>query len=254
MTSIIETGVDGGVGRLVLNHPPLNILTQDMLTEMRAALGSLEVDPAVRVLLVSARGKHFSAGADVGEHLPPHYRQMIPEFLDTIAAIDGFPLPVVAEVRGKCLGGGFEVVQAADIVVAAEDASFGQPEIVLGVFPPAACVLLPERCASGLAADLVLSGAVIGAVEAQGHGLVRKIVPSGELEDEAMATAQRIARYSRAALEITKRALRNGSTQRRAAAFRDVGDIYVEELMSTADAIEGLRAFQEKRQPVWSHQ
>ncbi len=254
MASIIETSVDGGLGRLVLNHPPLNILTQEMLTEMRAALRSLEASPAVRVLLVSARGKHFSAGADVQEHLPPHYRQMIPEFLETIAAIDGFPLPVVAAVQGKCLGGGFEVVQAADIVVAADDASFGQPEIVLGVFPPAACVLLPERCDSGLAADLVLSGAVIGAVEAREHGLVRKIVPRGELEVEATATAQRIARHSRAALEITKRALRNGSTQRHAAAFRDVGDIYVDELMNTADAIEGLRAFQEKRQPAWSHQ
>jgi cyclohexa-1,5-dienecarbonyl-CoA hydratase len=234
MASIIETGIDGGLGRLVLNHPPLNILTQEMLTEMRAALRSLEASPAVRVLLVSARGKHFSAGADVQEHLPPHYRQMIPEFLETIAAI-------------------VEVVQAADIVVAADDASFGQPEIVLGVFPPAACVLLPERCDSGLAADLVLSGAVIGAVEAQEHGLVRKIVPRGELEVEATETAQRIARHSRAALEITKRVLRNGSTQRHAAAFRDVGDIYVDELMNTTDAIEGLRAFQEKRQPAWSH-
>jgi cyclohexa-1,5-dienecarbonyl-CoA hydratase len=235
MASIIETSIDGGLGRLVLNHPPLNILTQQMLTEMRAALRSLEASPAVRVLLVSARGKHFSAGADVQEHLPPHYRQMIPEFLETIAAI-------------------VEVVQAADIVVAADDASFGQPEIVLGVFPPAACVLLPERCASGLAADLVLSGAVIGAVEAQEHGLIRKIVPRDELDHEATATAQRIARHSRAALEITKRALRNGSTQRHAVAFRDVGDMYVDELMSTADAIEGLRAFQEKRQPAWSHQ
>jgi enoyl-CoA hydratase/carnithine racemase len=89
MASIIETSIDGGLGRLVLNHPPLNILTQQMLTEMRAALRSLEASPAVRVLLVSARGKHFSAGADVQEHLPPHYRQMIPEFLETIAAIGG---------------------------------------------------------------------------------------------------------------------------------------------------------------------
>ncbi len=88
MASIIETSIDGGLGRLVLNHPPLNILTQQMLTEMRAALRSLEASPAVRVLLVSARGKHFSAGADVQEHLPPHYRQMIPEFLETIAAIE----------------------------------------------------------------------------------------------------------------------------------------------------------------------
>ncbi len=254
MAATIETRVDGGLGRLVLNHPPLNILTQDMLAEMRAAIRDFEANSAVRALLVSAHGKHFSAGADVGEHLPPLYRQMIPEFLETVAAIDGFPLPVVAAVQGKCLGGGFEIVQAADIVVAAEDASFGQPEIVLGVFPPAACVLLPERCDSGLAADLVLSGAVIEAIEALEHGLVRKIVPPSKLEDEATATAQRIAQHSRAALEITKRALRNGSTQRRAAAFRDVGDIYIEELMNTADAIEGLRAFQEKRQPTWSHQ
>jgi enoyl-CoA hydratase/carnithine racemase len=100
MATTIETRIENGLGRLVLNHPPLNILTQDMLAEMRAAIRALEADSAVRVLLVSAHGKHFSAGADVGEHLPPLYRQMIPEFLETVAAIDGFPLPVVAAVQG----------------------------------------------------------------------------------------------------------------------------------------------------------
>ena len=142
-----------GIGTLIFARPPLNILTQSLLAEMRDALARLSGERAMRVLVLGAEGEHFSAGADVGEHLPPRFRSMIPEFLDTIRAIAEFPLPVIAVVRGRCLGGGFEVAQAADLVVAGESASFGQPEIRLGVIAPAACALLPACCPPGLAAE-----------------------------------------------------------------------------------------------------
>jgi cyclohexa-1,5-dienecarbonyl-CoA hydratase len=139
----VKVTVEEGIGRLTLSQPPLNILTRDLLREVRDALARLAAEPALRVLLLGAEGKHFSAGADVGEHLPPAFEEMIPEFMGTIAALRDFPLPAVAAVRGRCLGGGCELVQGADLVVAGESASFGQPEIVLGVIPPAACALLP---------------------------------------------------------------------------------------------------------------
>lgn len=238
---------DGGVARLHLSWPPLNILTRAALGELRAALAAAAADATLRVLMLTAEGRHFSAGADVREHLPPDHEALIPEFLDTVAAVAEFPVPVIAAVRGRCLGGGFEVVQAADLIVAGEGASFGQPEIVLGVLAPAACVLLPRIAGAQGAAEIVYTGDPIPAPEALRLGLVIRVVPDGEVEDAAAALARRIARHSAAALRLARRALRAGPD------FAGVAALYRDELMATADAVEGLRAFVEKRDPVWSH-
>ena len=112
----ITTAVNDGIGEIVLDHPPLNILTRDVMQDLREELAKLRDEQSLRVLILRAAGKHFSAGADVGEHLPPEYEAMIPEFIETIGAIDSFPLPVIAAVRGRCLGGGFELIQPADFV------------------------------------------------------------------------------------------------------------------------------------------
>jgi len=253
MKTTVMVSVEEGVGRMVLNHPPVNILTREVLGYMRSELERLAEVPALRALVLSAEGKHFSAGADVSEHMAPEYRDMIPEFIATVRAMDEFPLPVIAAVHGRCLGGAFELVQAVDIVVAAENAVFGQPEILLGVLPPAACVLLPELCSRGAAAEIVFTGDSIGAAEAGRLGIVRRVVPDGNLEGEALALAQSIAKHSGAALRIAKRALREGSASMRGAALSGVGDLYVRDLMATRDAVEGLEAFVEKRRPAWSH-
>lgn len=244
---------DGGVTRLHLSWPPLNILTRAALGELRAALGGAAADPTLRALVLTAEGKHFSAGADVQEHLPPDHQALIPEFLETVAALAAFPVPVIAAVRGRCLGGGFEVVQAADLVVAGEGASFGQPEIVLGVLAPAACVLLPRIAGPQAAAEIVYGGDPIPASEALRLGIVRRVVADGEVDDAAMAFARRIARHSAAAIRLAKRALRADADTPLGPAFQRVGALYRDELMATADAVEGLRAFVEKRDPVWSH-
>jgi cyclohexa-1,5-dienecarbonyl-CoA hydratase len=249
----IETTVDGGIGTVTLRHPPLNILTREVLGELDEALAMLAADPEARVVLVAAEGRHFSAGADVGEHLPPEFRALIPQFLATVRAIAEFPQPVVAAVRGRCLGGGFELVQAADVVVAAEGASFGQPEIVLGLVPPAACALLPGLCSPGLAAELVLTGDPIDARRAREAGIVGHVVEDARLEETARELAGRMARHSRAALRLTKRALRQAVTAGRAQALAAAGAIYTDELMATTDALEGLHAFLDKRRPVWTH-
>ena len=244
---------DGGVAQLHLSWPPLNILTRAALSELRAALAALAADRTLRALVLTAEGRHFSAGADVQEHLPPAHEALIPEFLETVAAIREFPVPVIAAVRGRCLGGGFEVVQAADLVVAGEGASFGQPEIVLGVLAPAACVLLPRIAGPQAAAEIVYGGDPVPAPEALRLGIVRRVVPDAEVEDAALALARRIARHSAAALRLAKRALRGAPDAPLGAAFERVSALYRDELMATADAVEGLRAFVAKRDPVWSH-
>lgn len=251
MTATVRVSVARGVARLELARPPLNILSRAMLGELRAALARVTEDATLRVVLLTAAGAHFSAGADVREHLPPEDRALIPDFLDTVQALDACAVPVIAAVRGKCLGAGFELVQAADLVVAAENASFGQPEIQLGVIPPAACVLLPRKVPPAIARWVVFSGDALTAREAERAGLVIRVVPDGELDEAAAAVAGRIGRHSGAALRLAKRALRDG-VDASAAALRRAGDLYVGELMATADAVEGLRAFVEKRQPAWS--
>jgi cyclohexa-1,5-dienecarbonyl-CoA hydratase len=243
-----------GIGSLTLSRPPLNILTRELLREIREALARFSEDRTLRVLLLGAEGKHFSAGADVGEHLPPVLEQMIPEFMQTIAAVRGFPAPVVAAVRGRCLGGGFELVLGADLVVAAEGASFGQPEILLGVIPPAACPLLPTLAGPARAAEIVFTGDALSAADAERAGLVARRVPDERLDEEALALCRKIARHSAAALRVAKRALRAGEEPGRIAAFAAAERLYLQDLMATRDAREGLAAFLEKRSPTWTHQ
>ncbi len=250
----LRTAYGEGIATLTLCHPPLNILTRAMLAELRGAMERLSRERDLRVVVLAAEGRHFSAGADVGEHLPPQFRDLIPEFVASVRMIAEFPAPVVAAVRGRCLGGGFEVAQAADLIVCGESATFGQPEIVLGVLPPAACALLPRRCGPALAAELVFGGEAIDARRAREGGLVARVVPDDRVEAEAADLAGRIARHSDAALRLTKRALRAGLSADRGEALAAAESIYVNELMQTEDAVEGLRAFLEKRTPMWKNQ
>jgi cyclohexa-1,5-dienecarbonyl-CoA hydratase len=252
--SATRADVQNGLGRITIDHPPVNILTCDVLRALLADLEALGRDHSLRVLVLSAAGKHFSAGADVSEHLPPLFTQMIPEFIETVAALDHFPAPVIAAVQGKCLGGGFELVLGADLVVAADNASFGQPEILLGVAPPVAAAWLPSRCARGVAADLIFTGDPMTAAEACREGLVRHVVPAADLEARTLELASRITRHSAAALREAKRMLRAHRGETEAARLDAAGRLYVDSLMATRDAVEGLRAFVDKRPPVWSHQ
>lgn len=249
---VIDLSITSGIAVLKLNAPPLNILTRSVLASLRAALAKAVASADTRVVLLTAQGKHFSAGASVEEHLPPECDVMIEEFAETVLALYGCPVPVIAAVQGRCLGGAFELVQAADLVIAAEDAQFGQPEIFLGVFPPAACALLPAWAGNSRAAELLFTGDSINAESAAAAGFVISVVARESLESEAMTVAGRIARHSAAALRATKQALRAGSAhlpQRLARAAQ----IYRHDLMRTHDAIEGLHAFLEKRPPQWSH-
>jgi cyclohexa-1,5-dienecarbonyl-CoA hydratase len=249
----LNVTLEDGVATLTLDHPPLNILTRALLRELRGVMKRLAAESALRVVRLVAAGKHFSAGADVGEHLPPEYAELIPEFAETIEAVAAFPLPVIAAVRGRCLGGGFELAQAADIVVAGEGASFGQPEILLGVTAPAACVLLPRRGAYGDAAALLFTGEAVPAARAKELGFVHAVVPDAAVDAEALALAKKCARHSAVALRETKRAMNETATMARGEALRWTARAYVNDLMASHDALEGVKAFLEKRPAEWRH-
>ena len=248
-----RTRAEDGVATLTLANPPLNILTRSLMAELRDALAELSDEPGLRCVLLTAEGRHFSAGADVGEHLPPQYRDLIPEVVTTVETLAAFALPVIGAVRGRCLGGGFEVVQGCDLVVAGESAWFGQPEIALAVTAPVACVMLPRRTTYGVAAELLFTGEAMSAARALAVGLVQHVVPDEQVEDHARTLARAIARHSAAALRDTKRTLRVTATRPRHEALRTAGEIYVEDLMQREDPLEGLGAVLEKRSPTWRH-
>ncbi|MDH4352181.1 MAG: enoyl-CoA hydratase/isomerase family protein [Gemmatimonadota bacterium] len=253
MAEMVRCDVADGIAQLTLHNPPVNILTRAVLGEVRTHLTALERETSLRVVVLQAEGRHFSAGADVGEHLPPTFADLIPEFTATIRALWEFPLPVIAAVRGRCLGGGFELVQPADAIIAGAGAQFGQPEILLGVLPPAACALLPRLCGPARAATIVLGGDSLTADEARACGLVMDVVSDDQVEAAALALAARFARHSGAALRATKRVLRQAADQPVSAGLATAERIYVEDLMQTRDAVEGLEAFVAKRQPSWVH-
>jgi cyclohexa-1,5-dienecarbonyl-CoA hydratase len=249
----IRTSTVEGLARITLDRPPVNVLTTTMLHELAAALRRVGAHDAVRVVRLDAAGKTFSAGVDVGDHLGDLLPSMMAALADLFVAFDGVPQPIVAVVQGAALGGGLEVVLGCDLVVASEKATFGQPEIKLGVFAPPATVLLPRRIGLQAATGMLLTGAPIGAVEARRLGLVHEVVPDEGFEAAATAWVEKLLALSGAALRRAKRALRESSRMPVDAAHVRVHDIYMDDLMATEDAHEGLRACVEKRSAVWKH-
>lgn len=251
----IRFEVSDGVARLILNRPPLNVLNIAMMREINTALEGLNGDPSVKVLVFEAAegSKAFSAGVDVAEHTADKVKEMIEVFHRMFRLLDKLEIPTVAVVDGAALGGGCELVLFCDMVIASERASFGQPEIQVGVFPPIAVIALPDIIGPKKALEMVLTGDRIRAAEALEIGLVNKVVPPEELRAAADEFVGKLAGLSGAVLRLTKRAVREGSTGRFADGLAAVEKLYLGPLMATEDANEGLAAFLEKRKPVWKN-
>lgn len=249
----IRTSIAEGLGTITLSKPPLNVLDIAMMEEINHVLDSWRREPELRVIVLSAEGKCFSAGVDVGEHIGDMAPRMIGVFHRMFRLLDRIRIPTVASVFGSCLGGGFELAVFCDMVLAAESASFGQPEIKVGVFPPIAAQLLPRITGRKAAMEIILSGRTFTSGEAYSLGLINKVVPDGELQEATAAFASRFTRLSAEVLRHTKRAISAGLRDDLEPSLKIIEDIYLEELMKTADAREGLKAFVEKRKPLWTH-
>jgi cyclohexa-1,5-dienecarbonyl-CoA hydratase len=244
---------DGEVGRVALAAPKANIVDGAMMEELDAALQELGNRPGMRVMVLTSEGPHFSFGASVEEHLPEQVGAMLPKFHGLLRHFLELPLPAVAAVRGQCLGGGFELALACDFIVAEEGAAFGCPEIKLAVFPPAAAVLLPVRIGASRAAELILTGASWTATQAAAAGLVVRTAPAGELQAATEAwIGEQILPRSGAAIRHAVRAARLPLQRALEQDLPILERRYLKELMAEQDALEGLRAFLEKRPPRWS--
>jgi cyclohexa-1,5-dienecarbonyl-CoA hydratase len=195
----------------------------------------------------------FSAGVAVEEHAEETIYQMLDSFHSIFRALEQTAKPTLAIVDGAALGGGCEMVAGCDIVVASERARFGQPEIKLGVFPPVAAVILPRIIGDKRARELILTGDLIDARAALHLGLVNYVVTTEELEQKAEEVLVKLRELSAPALEATRRAIDMGSGVSFSDVLKRVEDLYLNELMKTADAREGIKAFMEKRKPLWQN-
>ncbi len=246
----IQSEVKEGIAMITLNREPLNVLNIAMMKEINQALDALK-EAKVKLLLFKAKGKAFSAGVDVGEHLGNQVAEMIEVFHGIFRRLDALPALSIASVQGAALGGGCELALYCDLVVASEKAKFGQPEIQVGVFPPIAALILPRIAGRKKALELILSGETIGAQEAVSLGLINKVVPPEALEEEFQKFCGKFIPLSGLVLSLTKKAFNAGLMDPSAQGLKEIEKIYLQELMKTKDAEEGLRAFLEKRKPVW---
>jgi cyclohexa-1,5-dienecarbonyl-CoA hydratase len=250
VTSWVEA--DGRLLRMRLSRPKANIIDAAMTQALDAALEDhLQRDDLCAVLL-DAEGPHFSFGASVEEHLPASCAAMLKALHRLILRIATAPVPVLAAVQGKCLGGGLEVALAAHQMFVASDAALGQPEPMLGVFAPAASCLLPEAIGPQRALDLLVSGRSISGAQAATWGLA---TDAGSAPQDAALQYfhEHLAGKSASALRFAVRAARLDYAARVQNKLAEVERLYLEELMATRDATEGLEAFLEKRPPRWEH-
>lgn len=249
----VRFDVIDGVARLTLARPPLNILTIQMMQEVNDTLERVRALADGRALVLAAEGKAFSAGVSVEDHLVDDGKPMLDAFHRIFHRLRALPCPTVAAVQGAALGGGAELATFCDFVIASETATFGQPEIKVGVFPPVAAVHYPGRIGLARTLQLLLTGETIGAKEAELIGLVDRVVPAAQLDAAVEETLAKLRDKSRVVLALTRRAVFEAAGQPFEAALRAVEALYHTELMKTEDANDGLRAFVEKRAPVWKH-
>lgn len=249
----IRAHYDGGVARVTLARPPLNILTIEMMEELNKALLGFSDQPGIKAFILAAEGKAFSAGVAVEDHLGDRVKPMLGAFHQVFRHLHALDCPTVAAVQGPALGGGAELATFCDLVIASETATLGQPEIKVGVFPPIAALHYPTRVGEARALQLLLSGEIIAAREAERIGLVDRVVPPEELEGAVASALAKLTDKSAVVLRLTKRAVREARGRDFEAALAALEGLYHTELMQTEDAEEGLRAFVGKRPPVWKH-
>ena len=249
--STIGVEEQGAVVNITLRREPLNVLNIAMMKEINACLDSLKGRDDLAVLVFRADGKAFSAGVDVGEHLGDQVSEMIEVFHGMFRRMDDLGLISLAAVNGAALGGGCELAVYCDMVIASNRAKFGQPEIQVGVFPPIAALAFPRLIGRKKALELIVTGDVISADEAYRLGLANKVVEPDALEDEVKYLVDKLAALSPLVLKKTRKAFTVGLKDSADDALNDIERVYLDELMTTEDADEGLRSFLEKRKPQW---
>ena len=249
----IKLEIADGVGRLYLARPKHNVFNIDMMNEFNAALEELVKDDALKCVVILGDGPSWCAGVDVGDHKPDMADQMIATFNRSFELINALQVPTIAAVHGACLGGGMEYAIACDIVIAARKASFGQPEVKLGFFPPYAAVRLPVLIGPAKAIEVCTTGKIDSADEALAMGFVSQVVDDDAFNDAVEKVIKSLKTSSPLILRLNKQAVVENLGSDFPTAIRNANDLFLNRLMKTEDTLEGIASFYEKRKPVWKN-
>ncbi|MGA9539297.1 MAG: enoyl-CoA hydratase/isomerase family protein, partial [Desulfobacterales bacterium] len=242
-----------GVARITLARPKHNVFDIEMMNELNAELDLLGVDVELKCAIILGEGPSWCAGVEVADHKPEMVSEMIAVFNGIFERIDKIEVPVIACVQGACLGGGMEVAIACDVIVAAKSASFGQPEIKLGFFPPYAAIRLPQLIGPAKAIEVCTTGRRYSAEEARQMGFVGYVVDDDKLTDTLDRLIGDIRTASPLIIRLNKRAVKKHLGLNFQEALDGVSDLFINELMKTEDTLEGIRSFEEKRRPQWKN-
>ena len=240
-----------GITRITLNRPPANVLSVDMMQELATAIESLEYQKDVKLVTFFASGKYFSAGFELTDHLGDRGYLMLESFRRIFEALGKLDKATLAVVGGPALGAGCILAAGCDIVLAAQSAKLGHPEIRGGVFNTVAAALLPRIVGRKRAFELLMMGTSLTAADAERIGLITRAVPDDRMDAEVSALVQRFQESSAPIMQLARRAIVGGQDLLYEEAVRHAEDVYLNQLLATQDVEEGLRAVAEKRKPVW---
>jgi cyclohexa-1,5-dienecarbonyl-CoA hydratase len=250
----VNLKIEDRVARITFARPPLNVFNIAMMREIAEALSEANQREIVAIVFDADKEcRAFSAGVAIEEHVAETIYQMLDAFHAIFRQLEQIAKPTIALIDGAALGGGCELVAACDIVIASDRSRFGQPEIKLGVFPPVAAIILPLVIGERRARELILTGEIIDATEAARLGLCNHVVPSAHLEGKLLEVLSKLRELSGTSLQFARQAMDLGRGRTLDDALTEQENIYLHELMKTADANEGIKAFMEKRKPVWRH-
>ena len=247
----IITETRGPVGLITLNRPKaLNALNSALIAELNDALASYEQDETIGCVVITGSEKAFAAGADVKEMADKTYVDAyVGQFLSGWSKIGEARKPVIAAVAGFCLGGGCELAMMCDFIIASETAKFGLPEITLGIMPGAGGTQrLPRFVGKAKAMDLILTGRMMDAAEAERCGLVARVIPTERLLEEALAAAGKIASYSQPIVMMAKETVNRAQELSLGEGVRFERRLFLS-MFATEDQKEGMAAFIDKRKP-----
>ena len=247
----VMVGTEPPVARVTLRNPPLNVIDIPMMRELQQVLGEVESSAEISVLVLEGSERAFSAGVDVKAHTPDKVGEMLHEFHAVIRALVASRKVTICAVKGACLGGGAELALVCDMVYTARDAAWGFPEIKLGCYPPVAVVALPAVVGQKRAGELILTGRQISGDEAVAIGLANRSARAEELGSLVDETVAQLRDLRPAGLATTKKAVYAWDAIHFDKGLARAEKIYLEELMKTHDAQEGINAFLEKREPRW---
>jgi cyclohexa-1,5-dienecarbonyl-CoA hydratase len=248
----LTVDIDSPVARIVLHHAPLNVIDVPMMEELTHVLAEVEARVDIFVIVLSGEGKAFSSGVDVAAHTPDKVEEMLLKFHAVIRLLVASKKVTIAAVHGHCLGGGAELAMMCDMVYTTASAQWGFPEIKLACYPPVACTALAALVGQKRASELILTGRIITGIEATEIGLANRAIGDNELLNVVDSTAQELLKLSPSALSLTKKAIYAWDSIHFDKGLARAEKLYLEELVETSDAREGISAFIEKRTPKWS--